>query len=69
MIRTRNSSKGQIVIPKAIRDRNGVKIAPTVPRPKTLTVDEVFGCLKHKGKPSPIVRLAAPVKLGKNKIR
>jgi AbrB family looped-hinge helix DNA binding protein len=83
MDRTRISSKGQIVIPKQIRDRHrwkpgtelavidaasGVRIE-ALQRGKTLTAGDVFGCLQHKGKPLPIDRLAAPVKLGKKDFR
>jgi len=83
MDRTRISSKGQIVIPKQIRDRHrwrpgteltvidvagGVRIE-ALQRGKTLTADDVFGCLQHKGKRLPIDRLTAPVKLGKKDFR
>jgi len=83
MERTTISSKGQIVIPKQIRDRyqwrpgtelavidaaGGVRIE-ALQRGKTLTAGDVFACLQHKGKPLPIDRLAAPVKLGKKDFR
>jgi len=83
MDRTRISSKGQIVIPKQIRDRHrwrpgteltvidvagGVRIE-ALQRGKTLTAGDVFGCLQHKGKRLPIDRLTAPVKLGKKDFR
>ena len=83
MDRTTISSKGQIVIPKQIRDRHrwrpgtelavidaagGVRIE-ALQRDKTLTASDVFGCLQHKGRPLPIDRLAAPVKLGKKDFR
>ena len=83
MDRTRISSKGQIVIPKQIRDRHrwgpgtelavinapgGVRIE-ALQRGKTLTASEVFGCLQHKGKSLPIGQLAKPVKLGKKDFR
>ena len=71
------------MIPKQIRDRHGwksgtelsviddadgVRIEPVRPS-KTLTGEDVFGCLQHKGKPIPISRLAARVKLGKTEFR
>ena len=83
MDRTRISSKGQIVIPKQIRDRHrwrpgteltvidvagGVRIE-ALQRGKTLTAGDVFGCLQHKGKRLPNDRLTAPVKLGKKDFR
>ena len=83
MDRAKISSKGQIVIPKQIRDRHrwgpgtelavidsagGVRIE-ALQRGKTLIASDVFGCLQHKGKPLPIDRLAAPVKLGKKDFR
>ncbi len=83
MDRARISSKGQIVIPKQIRDRHqwrpgteltvidsagGVRIE-ALQRGKTLVASDVFGCLQHKGKPLPIDRLAAPVKLAKKDFR
>jgi len=62
---TRLSSKGQIVIPKAVRDRHGWRegteftVEATrdaiVLRPKrrfpATTLDEVAGCLKYDGPP------------------
>ena len=77
MDRTRISSKGQIVIPKLVRERHrwkpgtelavidaagGVRIEALRPG-KTLGARDVFGCLQHKGKPLPIDQLTAPVKL------
>ena len=65
MARTRLSSKGQVIIPKAVRDRQGWKagtelevedwgdavvLRPARPFPPT-TVEEVFGCLKYGGPP------------------
>lgn len=83
MDRTRISSKGQIVIPKDIRDRHqwkpGTELAvidaggavriEALRRGKTLTAGDVFGCLQHQGKPLPIDRLAAPVKLRRKDFR
>lgn len=60
-IATRLSTKGQVILPKRIRDlRNwtagmdllvedtpaGVLITPA---PKTVSMDEIFGCLKYDG--------------------
>ncbi len=63
MAKTRLSSKGQVIIPKSVRDRHGwrpgvelevedhgdvVVLRPASPFPPT-TVEEVFGCLKWDG--------------------
>ncbi len=57
MDRTRISSKGQIVIPKQIRDRH-----QWWPGTELAVIDAPGGVL-------PIDRLAAPVKLGKKDFR
>jgi AbrB family looped-hinge helix DNA binding protein len=65
MAKTRLSSKGQVIIPKAVRDRHGwqpgvelevedrgdavVLRLATPVRPTT--IDEVYGCLKYDGPP------------------
>lgn len=61
---TRLSTKGQIILPKSIRDarawragteftveetKEGVLLRPASPFPRT-TLDQVIGCLKYKGK-------------------
>jgi AbrB family looped-hinge helix DNA binding protein len=63
--RTRLSSKGQVIIPKAVREAHGwqpgvelevedqgdaVVLRPANPFPPT-TIEEVYGCLKHDGPP------------------
>jgi AbrB family looped-hinge helix DNA binding protein len=65
MAKTRLSSKGQVIIPKAVRDRHGwatglelevedrgdaVVLRPAKPFPPT-TFEEVRGCLKYDGPP------------------
>lgn len=65
MTRTRLSSKGQVIIPKAVRDRHGwrpgtelevedrgdaVVLRPAALFPPT-TFEEVRGCLKYDGPP------------------
>ena len=68
MARTRLSSKGQVIIPKAVRDRQGWQAGvelevedrgdAVVLRPARLfpptTVEEVRGCLKYEGPPRTI---------------
>jgi AbrB family looped-hinge helix DNA binding protein len=64
MEKTRLSSKGQIILPKGVRDAkqweagtqfaveevaDGVLLRPLRPFPQT-AVDEVFGCLQYKGR-------------------
>jgi AbrB family looped-hinge helix DNA binding protein len=65
MAKTRMSSKGQVIIPKAVRERHGwrpgaelevedrddaVVLRLAKPFPPT-TIDEVYGCLKYEGPP------------------
>jgi len=79
---TRLSTKGQIVLPKAIRlsrgwrpgmefsveeTREGILLRPVKPlQPKT--VAEVFGCLKWKGRPKTIEEMnRAPLRMVKRR--
>jgi AbrB family looped-hinge helix DNA binding protein len=65
MARTRLSSKGQVIIPKGVRERHGWQaglelevedhgdavVLREVNRFPPTTVDEVYGCLKYEGPP------------------
>jgi AbrB family looped-hinge helix DNA binding protein len=65
---TRISSKGQVVLPKSLREsqewesgtelavetkEGGVFLRRLQPLPET-SIEDVFGCLKYKGKPKSI---------------
>ncbi len=68
---TRISSKGQVVLPKSLRESQrwesgtelaveardgGVFLRTLQPFPGT-TMDRVFGCLKYKGKPKSVAEM------------
>ena len=72
---TRLSSKGQIVLPKSIRESHawtpgtefviedsdgGILLRPAARVPAT-TLDEVVGCLRYKGKPKTISQMKRAV--------
>ena len=78
MARTRLSTKGQVIIPKSVRDRQGwqpgvelevedrgdvVVLRRPSPFPAT-TFEEVRGCLKYDGPPATIEEMNAAVAEG-----
>lgn len=75
MATSRLSTKGQIVLPKAIRESHawkagmeflvedtpeGVLLRPASPFPRT-TLDQVVGCMKYKGKPMTLAEMDAAI--------
>ncbi len=75
MATTRVSSKGQVVLPKAIREQkawpagtvlqieataDGVLLRPKI-RVKETTLDEVAGCLRYKGPAKTIKEIEAGI--------
>ena len=76
MERTRLSTKGQIVLPQAIRtsrawgpgtefiveeSAEGVFLRPALIPPES-TLDEVAGCLRSKGKPKTLTQMDAAIR-------
>jgi AbrB family looped-hinge helix DNA binding protein len=73
MEKTRLSSKGQVILPKAIRESrrwrqgtefvvedtaDGVILRPAKPMPPS-QLDEVAGCLRYEGKPKTLRQMEA----------
>jgi AbrB family looped-hinge helix DNA binding protein len=78
MAKTRLSSKGQVIIPKSVRDRQGwtpgvelevedrgelVVLRRAKPFAPT-TIEQVYGCLKYDGPPATIEEMDAAVAEG-----
>lgn len=72
---TRLSTKGQVILPKSIRDarswkagteftveetKDGVLLRPARPFPRT-SLDDIAGCLKYKGKPATLEDMDAAI--------
>lgn len=77
MATTRLSTKGQIILPKGLREsrawgpgtefiveetKEGVLLRPARRFPRT-TLDQVAGCLKYKGKPKTLAEMDAAIGL------
>lgn len=75
---TKLSSKGQVIIPKILRNRynwdigqiltvidtgNGILLKPVCPF-KSTKIEQVAGILKHKGKPVSIDQMNEAIKKG-----
>jgi AbrB family looped-hinge helix DNA binding protein len=75
---TRLSSKGQVIIPKTIREtyrwamgqefivedtEEGILLRPKSPFPLT-TIEEVAGCLKYNGLPKTLEQMEDAIKQG-----
>jgi len=83
MLTTKLSSKGQVIIPKEIRNRHrwetgqvlqaidtddGILLRPSSPFPET-TMKEVASCLSYSGKTITIEEMEAAIKKGARSIR
>ena len=76
--RTRMSSKGQIVLPKAIRDKRGwtegteleIEEVPgglllrLVPAPREASIEELLGCTGYRGRRRSIEDMEAAIRRG-----
>ena len=75
---TKVSSKGQVIIPKALRDKhqwqpgqelvatdtgNGILLTPATPFPET-TLEDVMGCLPYQGSPKTLDEMEAAIRQG-----
>ncbi|MEZ4299166.1 MAG: AbrB/MazE/SpoVT family DNA-binding domain-containing protein [Polyangiaceae bacterium] len=83
MITTKLSAKGHVLIPKGVRERHGwraglvlevvedgdgVMLRPVKAQPVT-TVDDLLGCLPHRGSPKKLADMEDGVAKGARKIR
>lgn len=83
MTTTTLSTKGQIIIPKEIRERHGwgpglslevveqgdsILLRPVRALPRT-TVDDLLGCLPHHGRPKTLEEMEAGIAKGARKSR
>lgn len=83
MITTTLSTKGQIIIPKEIRERRGWGaglslevveegdnlILRPVRAPRRTTVDDLLGCLPYQGRPKTLEEMEAGIARGARKSR
>ena len=80
---TKLSTKGQIIIPKEIRERRGWAAGLTLEveergegvvlrparTPRRTTVDDLLGCLPHKGRPKTLREMEAGIAKGARRSR